>query len=324
MNNELAVRTSVEAEITGFEMKPRTLKEAMDFCDLMANSDLVPKDYRGKPGNIMVAIQMGSELGMTPMRALRSIAVINGRASQWGDDMLAMVLASPVCEYVHEDECTEECGVCEGKRKDDPKPHRVTFSLADAKRAGLLGKQGPWQTNTKRMLQLRARGFCLRDKFPDVLAGLVSVEEALDLPRVEPDDPATNILEAAQPLTLKDKLKAKVETATPSSILAASEAKEARPVDGAGQADSPVTTQQASDAPAPFRGIIVEPAQRLADALNDDPAAPYRAKIVTAHDEKECQAAYNATPETLKQDVHGDYFDTLKRLSKAKPLKGKP
>ncbi len=220
-NNDLAVRTSVEADITGFEMKPRTLKEAMDFCDLMANSDLVPNSYKGKPGNIMVAIQMGAELGMTPMRALRSIAVINGRATTWGDDMLAMVLNSTVCEYVNESDSSDKQGVCKTKRKGCAEQVSI-FTLEDAKRAGLLGKQGPWQTNTSRMLKLRARGFGLRDTFADVLAGLVSTEEALDLPQIEPDDPKTNILEASQPLSLKDKLKAKVEqtetTPPPSSV----------------------------------------------------------------------------------------------------------
>ena len=76
MSNELAVRESVKAEISGFEMKPRSLDEAMKFCELMSKSDIVPKAYQDKPGNIMVAIQMGGELGLTPMRALRSIAVI--------------------------------------------------------------------------------------------------------------------------------------------------------------------------------------------------------------------------------------------------------
>ena len=293
MNNELAVRESVKAEISGFEMKPRTLKEAMDFCEIMANSDLVPSAYKGKPGNIMVAIQMGSELGLSPMRALRSIAVINGRASMWGDDVLAMVLASPVCEYVDESASNEKQGVCKTKRKGCDEQISI-FTLEDAKRAGLLGKQGPWQTNTGRMLKLRARGFGLRDTFADVLAGLVSAEEALDMPRIEPEDPATNILEAGQPLTLKDKLKAKVdatdETLTP------------RQEDGAGPDSTQGLPQQASDAPA----------------TEDDPAEPYRARIRTAHDEKEAKLRYDETPETLKQDVHQDYFDHLKELGKRK------
>jgi hypothetical protein len=50
----------------------------------------------------------------------------------------------------------------------------------DAKRAGLWTKAGPWQTYPRRMLQMRARSFALRDAFPDVLKGLISVKEALD------------------------------------------------------------------------------------------------------------------------------------------------
>jgi hypothetical protein len=45
------------------------------------------------------------------------------------------------------------------------------------------------------MLQLRARGFALRDAFPDVLKGLVTAEEAQDYPANEPAK------EAAKPAT---------------------------------------------------------------------------------------------------------------------------
>lgn len=283
--NDLAIHESVKAEITGFEMKPRSLKEAMDFCDLMANSDLVPNSYKGKPGNIMVAIQMGNELGLTPMRALRSIAVINGRATMWGDDVLAMVLASPVCEYVNEGESTETKGICKTKRKGCAE-QVSTFTLEDAKRAGLLGKQGPWQTNTSRMLKLRARGFGLRDTFADVLAGLVSAEEALDLHPIETESGAATMLEANQPLTLKDKLRAKVE------IL-----------------DEGVTPAvDASEAGVDMNSTPATPS-------TDDPAEPYRAKLRTC--ERSVDAindTYHAIPEPLQQDCYKTYTEQLKSL----------
>jgi len=62
------------------------------------------------------------------------------------------------------------------------KPVETRFSVEDAKRAGLWGKGGPWTAYPKRMLQMRARGFALRDAFPDVLKGMISVEEAQDYP----------------------------------------------------------------------------------------------------------------------------------------------
>ena len=60
------------------------------------------------------------------------------------------------------------------------KPVVAKFSVEDAKRAGLWGKTGPWQAYPKRMMQMRARGFALRDAFADVLKGLMTVEEAWD------------------------------------------------------------------------------------------------------------------------------------------------
>jgi hypothetical protein len=55
------------------------------------------------------------------------------------------------------------------------------FSVADAKKASLWGKAGPWQSYPDRMLQMRARGFGLRDKFADALRGLSIAEEAMDI-----------------------------------------------------------------------------------------------------------------------------------------------
>jgi len=76
--------------------------------------------------------------------------------------------------------------ICEAKRKGYPTATVVQFSVADAKRAGLWGKAGPWTQYPRRMLQLRARGFALRDGFPDVLKGLVTAEEAQDYPQASP------------------------------------------------------------------------------------------------------------------------------------------
>ena len=100
------------------------------------------------------------------MQARQNIAVINGKPSVYGDAMMALVQASPVCEDVEEffeDEGTPNpVAVCVAKRK-NRKPVVAKFSVEDAKRAGLWGKQGPWSAYPKRMMQMSARGFALRD-----------------------------------------------------------------------------------------------------------------------------------------------------------------
>jgi hypothetical protein len=166
-----------------------TFDDAFRFAKMVAASEFAPKDFKGKPESCMLAIQHGSEVGLSPMQSLQSIAVINGRPTIWGDAALALVQSSPVCEYVRE--YTEGDGeqlvaVCEAKRKGYPQPTVVRFSMADAKRAGLAGKSGPWTQYPARMLTLRARGFALRNAFADALRGLITAEEAQDYPTPAP------------------------------------------------------------------------------------------------------------------------------------------
>ena len=159
--------------------------DAFRFAKMVAASDFAPKDFRGKPESCLLAIQHGSEIGLSPMQALQNIACINGRPAIWGDAALAVAMASSVCEYVREyveGDGDAMVAVCEAKRRGYEKPTVARFSMTDAKRAGLAGKQGPWTQYPRRMLQLRARGFALRDAFPDVLKGLVTAEEAQDYP----------------------------------------------------------------------------------------------------------------------------------------------
>ena len=162
--------------------------DALKFANMVAKSDFAPKDFRAKPESCLLAIQHGAEIGLSPMQSLQSVAVINGRPSIWGDAAMAVVMASPVCEYVTErieGDGDAMVAICEAKRKGYPKATVVRFSVADAKKAGLWGKSGPWTQYARRMLQLRARGFALRDGFPDVLKGLVTAEEAQDYQNTE-------------------------------------------------------------------------------------------------------------------------------------------
>ena len=174
-----------------------TFEDAFRFSKLVATSDFAPKDFRGKPESCLLAIQHGAELGLSPMQSLQSIAVVNGRPSVYGDTALAVCKGSPVCEWVRETiegEGEHMVAVCQAKRRGDAQPVESRFGVAEAKKAGLWGKQGPWTQYPRRMLQMRARGFALRDAFPDVLRGLVTAEEAADYTHVE-----TELVRVTQP-----------------------------------------------------------------------------------------------------------------------------
>jgi len=182
MNTQLQTQsTSNSLEIMG--MKISSFQEAVSIADYFASTDLVPKDYRNKGANIMVAWQKGLELGLKPLQSLSTIAVINGRASIWGDGLIALVKNSSKEEWTHEvlqGDGNQMVAICETKRLNQEQTIVRTFSVADAKQANLWGNN-VWAKYPKRMLQMRARGMCLRDAYPDVLNGLEVAEEVVDL-----------------------------------------------------------------------------------------------------------------------------------------------
>lgn len=159
--------------------------ELQQFSKTVAQSKMVPKKYRGRPQDIVVAVMHGMELGLPPLQALQSVAVINGRPSIYGDAALAVVRQSGLLADIEEttqgggDGMTAYCRV---KRADTGEEIEQRFSWAEAEQAGLTSKGGPWQDYPRRMLQMRARSWCLRDAFPEVLKGMMLAEEAEAIP----------------------------------------------------------------------------------------------------------------------------------------------
>jgi hypothetical protein len=154
-----------------------SLEDMFRFARAVSNSGLAPKGIQ-TPEAIMIAVQYGLEIGLSPMAALQSISVINGRPTVWGDAALALCQGHADFEDI-EETVSDGVATCKIKRKGRAECVRQ-FSEADAKKAGLWGKSGPWQQYPNRMLQVRARSFALRDTFADILKGIGISEEVRD------------------------------------------------------------------------------------------------------------------------------------------------
>lgn len=166
-------------------LMPQSLDDAFRLAKALSMAgEMVPKHFHGKPEATMAAILRGLEIGLAPMQALSHIAVINGRASLWGDAIPALMQR----HGHHVDvEVTGDgdnmAATATLERGDTGRTYVRTFTVADAKKAGLWAKQGPWQQYPKRMLALRARTLAVRDGAADALMGLQIAEEVQDYPR---------------------------------------------------------------------------------------------------------------------------------------------
>ena len=176
MSNEI----QVASQQRGLQL--HTMDDIYRFSQAVVKSGLAAKGDTAE--TVMVKIAMGLEVGLAAMQSVQNIAVINGKPSVWGDAMPGLCYASGLVEELaewEEGEGDNLTAYCRAQRRGQP-PVTRSFSWSDAKRAKLSSKSGPWQDYPRRMLQMRARSFALRDAFPDVLRGLIAAEEARDYP----------------------------------------------------------------------------------------------------------------------------------------------
>lgn len=177
---------SVVAQRPSFSLAPQNLTEAMKFAEMMAASELVPKNFRSKPGDVLIAVEMGREVGLSPMAAIQNIGVINGKPGLYGDAGKAILLAGGCIIEEDDIEIIKATGRarCKVTRKGRP-PVERTYSLDNARTAGLWGKEGPWKTNPERQMAWRAFWFAARDAAADLLKGIGGAEELVDYTPVE-------------------------------------------------------------------------------------------------------------------------------------------
>lgn len=161
---------------------PESLDDVYRVSKALAGAgNMVPLDFQGKPDMIMAAILRGMEIGLAPMQALSNIAVINGRASLWGDALPAIIQKhGHHIDVVLEGEGDSMIAIATLTRGDTGRDVVRTFSVDDAKKANLWNKKGPWQQYPARMLSHRARAWAVRDGAADALMGLQVVEEVQD------------------------------------------------------------------------------------------------------------------------------------------------
>lgn len=197
-------------------LHPTLFKQSYEISHRIATecADLLPAAYRGKPMNILLAVDYGQKcFGWTWLQSIQNIAIINGRPCVWGDALVALVQSSPHYEWIKETEIYDKNGEfigcsCTLKRKNH-EAYTSTFTIQDAKTAGLWNGKDPWKKYPKRMLQIRARAFAFRNLFADALNGMSVAEEVMDydislsgsLPPNKRNSSTNNLIEKLQQKT---------------------------------------------------------------------------------------------------------------------------
>lgn len=250
-------------------LMPANLEDAVKLATLLSKSALIPKDMRERPADVLAAIMLGADVGLPPMQALQSIAVINGRPSMWGDGMLAVVMAHPDFEDMAESFDPAVDGgtaTCQVWRRGRSQPIVATFSHGDAQRAGLLSKD-TYKNYERRMLKMRARSWACRDAFPDALRGIRAAEDAQDLPG---ELLASDVVERQLiPMPARLSTQPGVESAAASTSVSTTAEASSSPAQPATLAAVPLKAEEPSAEELPAAADKLTKVQKLGPAKNN-------------------------------------------------------
>lgn len=167
-----------------------SMRDVMSMSRHYIRAGMVPRSLEGRSNaetesRVAVAIEFGMGLGFSPLQSLAAVMIVNNRPCLWGDAPVALVMRHKAyggqrVEFVGENDKLTCVYTVIRKIDGAPVEFQQRFGIEDAKRAGLWGKSGPWTQYPKRMMQIRARAFALRDAFADALAGAGIAEELED------------------------------------------------------------------------------------------------------------------------------------------------
>jgi hypothetical protein len=156
--------------------QPPTLRDQMDFARALATADLLPPQFRGRPGDVLLAMELGRSLNLPVAQIFTSVNIIEGSPTISAELMQALVRRAGHRIRIQADNEQAQCTIW---RTEDPDFAWIsTFTMADARRAGLAEKRN-WQRYPKPMLIARAVSACCRLACPDVLAGVSYTPEEL-------------------------------------------------------------------------------------------------------------------------------------------------
>jgi hypothetical protein len=163
------------------QFDPANLSQASELANMLAKSSLLPTALRGKPEDVLVTMLTGRELGLSTMQSIRGISVIEGKGTLNADLKVGLVLSHPeVCLYFQLIESTDEKATYETHRKGNQTPTRMSFTIEQAKKAGLVGKSN-WQKYQAAMLRARCSSALATAIYPDLVAGIYTDDEADDI-----------------------------------------------------------------------------------------------------------------------------------------------
>jgi hypothetical protein len=184
MSEELAKYEAPEIERR--QTMAESFKEAWDIACAFAQSDVIPESYRGKPANCVIAMDMSKRLGVSITAVMQSLYIVHGKPSWSSQFIIAAVNGcgrfSTLRYELQGQGPSLSCFAWAKELQSGESVKGPTVTMEMAQKEGWVSKKGSkWQTMPELMIQYRAATFFGRLYCPDILMGMHTVEENMDI-----------------------------------------------------------------------------------------------------------------------------------------------
>lgn len=154
------------------------LNDRMHYAKALAEANLLPAAYRKQPANVLLAMEYGDALGLSPIAAIQGVHIIDGKPTASAQLIGALVRKAGHRLRVKVNEAGTAAKAVIIRRDDPEFEFESVWTLERAQAAGLLGK-GTWKQYPAAMLKSRAITEVARDACPEVLSGVAYTAEEL-------------------------------------------------------------------------------------------------------------------------------------------------
>lgn len=193
---ELLALVETTGELSTSRYEPRDLPSAITLARMIATSPLCPLALRGREADVLLVMMTGAEIGLTTMQSLRNLYIVEGRIGMSAALIRGRCQKHGDCALFEVAEADAAHAVVEVRKRGWRESRRVSWSIADAERAGLIKDDqpdSPWRRWPQEMCVARATTRAASMYFPEITSGLLSEEDLRDISvaAVTPPVPAT-------------------------------------------------------------------------------------------------------------------------------------
>lgn len=185
MSTEQTTSLQVAPREGAFSTAP-AFEHAQMVAKALASSSLVPKDYQERVDNCLIALEMANRVGASPLMVMQNLHIIQGKPT-WSSPFI--IGSINTCgrfagkldfRKSGEGDSYGYEAFIKGKDGNEIVGPKVDWTMVKAE--GWLAKGGSkWKTMPELMFRYRAAAFFGRLHCPDILMGMQTMEEVIDV-----------------------------------------------------------------------------------------------------------------------------------------------